>query len=168
MTTTEIKKGRQKRRQLKNAKNVTVCVASAVNLQCCYFFKQNRPMEAIRNRKNVKTKSRHKQIEKLSESNSDIEEIRENGIDLKANMGNVKRYNNHDNKTVLCAKNNMLAKENKIQNITQSISDSLCDDKSEKKKYFRVNFEIDLISVCLLLCGLATRMYRLEEPRNIV
>ncbi|XP_046468533.1 protein O-mannosyltransferase rt isoform X1 [Neodiprion pinetum] len=32
----------------------------------------------------------------------------------------------------------------------------------------RVNLEIDLVAVILLLSGLATRLYRLEEPRSIV
>lgn len=35
-------------------------------------------------------------------------------------------------------------------------------------KFFRVNIEIDLMSVCLFLGGLVTRMYRLDDPRNIV
>lgn len=38
----------------------------------------------------------------------------------------------------------------------------------ENKRLFRVNFEIDLVSVVLLFCGIVTRMYRLEEPKNIV
>lgn len=36
------------------------------------------------------------------------------------------------------------------------------------RRLFRVNFEVDLISIVLLLCGFATRMFRLEDPRNIV
>lgn len=114
-------------------------------------------MDVIRNRKNGKTKSKHKHSEKSIENNSDKEETRENGV---TDMGNMKRCNNHGNETASCMKNIATsAPENK---------EVLGDDKSEKKKYFRVNFEVDLISVCLLLCGLATRMYRLEEPRNIV
>lgn len=38
----------------------------------------------------------------------------------------------------------------------------------ENKRLFRVNFEIDLVSVVLLFCGVITRMYRLEEPQHIV
>ncbi|EFA03006.2 protein O-mannosyltransferase 1 [Tribolium castaneum] len=38
----------------------------------------------------------------------------------------------------------------------------------KRAKFLRINFEIDLISVGLFLCGLLTRMYRLEEPKNIV
>lgn len=38
----------------------------------------------------------------------------------------------------------------------------------ENKRLFRVSFEVDLVSIVLLLCGLVTRMYRLEEPKNIV
>lgn len=32
----------------------------------------------------------------------------------------------------------------------------------------KVNFEIDLVAVILLISGLITRLYHLEEPRNIV
>lgn len=32
----------------------------------------------------------------------------------------------------------------------------------------KVNFEIDLLAVVLLVAGVATRFYRLEEPRSIV
>lgn len=36
-------------------------------------------------------------------------------------------------------------------------------------KFFgRINFQIDIISISLFTCGLLTRMYKLEEPRNIV
>ncbi|RZC38372.1 protein O-mannosyltransferase 1 [Asbolus verrucosus] len=37
-----------------------------------------------------------------------------------------------------------------------------------KDKLFRISFEIDLLSVGLFFCGLITRMYKLEEPKNIV
>ncbi|XP_063234675.1 protein O-mannosyltransferase 1 isoform X2 [Bacillus rossius redtenbacheri] len=36
------------------------------------------------------------------------------------------------------------------------------------RKRFRVSVEIDMMSITLFLMGLATRMYRLEEPRSIV
>lgn len=122
-------------------------------------------MDVIRNRKNGKSKSKQKQIRKLSETNSD-EEIRENGITQKTEMENNKRCNNHNN-TILVTKNITSAGKNETLNSIENISQGFCDD-SEKKKYFQVNFQVDLISVCLLFCGLATRMYRLEEPRNIV
>ncbi|KAJ9589253.1 hypothetical protein L9F63_017552, partial [Diploptera punctata] len=33
---------------------------------------------------------------------------------------------------------------------------------------FNVNIEVDIMALLLFLAGLATRMYRLEEPRSIV
>lgn len=40
--------------------------------------------------------------------------------------------------------------------------------ESTNVKLFRLKFEVDLVSVSLFFLGLITRMYRLEEPRNIV
>lgn len=39
---------------------------------------------------------------------------------------------------------------------------------TNQKIFGRINFQIDIISISLFMCGLATRMYKLEEPRNIV
>jgi hypothetical protein len=33
---------------------------------------------------------------------------------------------------------------------------------------FHINIELDVMALMLFLAGLATRMYRLEEPRSIV
>lgn len=32
----------------------------------------------------------------------------------------------------------------------------------------KINFEVDLIAVMLLMIGICTRFYRLEEPKSIV
>lgn len=39
---------------------------------------------------------------------------------------------------------------------------------TEQKIIGRVNFQLDIISISLLICGLVTRMYKLEKPLNIV
>lgn len=36
------------------------------------------------------------------------------------------------------------------------------------KRYFTINFQVDLVSMLLLVSGVVTRMYRLREPNNIV
>lgn len=38
----------------------------------------------------------------------------------------------------------------------------------EKRARIKIYLEIDLIAVILLIAGLITRLYRLEEPRSIV
>lgn len=38
----------------------------------------------------------------------------------------------------------------------------------KQKKWFRIHCEIDLLSISLFLLALLTRMYKLEEPKNIV
>lgn len=42
------------------------------------------------------------------------------------------------------------------------------ENETLENKLFRIRFEVDLVSVTLFLLGIVTRMYRLEEPRNIV
>lgn len=39
---------------------------------------------------------------------------------------------------------------------------------TKSKKLFRVNFELDFLSISLFLFGLSTRMYNLSEPKNVV
>lgn len=38
-------------------------------------------------------------------------------------------------------------------------------DKSVK---FKLNFEVDLLATFLFVCGVATRMYKLNEPHYVV
>lgn len=39
---------------------------------------------------------------------------------------------------------------------------------NERKKFFRFNFEVDVLSILLFITAMLTRMYKLEEPKNIV
>ncbi|CAG9854967.1 unnamed protein product [Phyllotreta striolata] len=41
-------------------------------------------------------------------------------------------------------------------------------EQNEKPKMFRINCEIDILSLVLFSLGVLTRMYNLEEPKNIV
>lgn len=41
-------------------------------------------------------------------------------------------------------------------------------EKDRTKTKFNVSIELDVMAVILFVCGVATRMYRLEEPRSIV
>jgi hypothetical protein len=49
---------------------------------------------------------------------------------------------------------------------TCSASSTMTCVSTERR--FHVNIELDIMAVMLFLAGLATRMYRLEEPRSIV
>ncbi|XP_066257536.1 protein O-mannosyltransferase 1 [Euwallacea similis] len=52
---------------------------------------------------------------------------------------------------------------------TEDISyDSTNKYISKFKQFFKVNIEIDVVSVTLFIGAIATRMYKLEQPRNIV
>ncbi|XP_063902721.1 protein O-mannosyltransferase 1 isoform X1 [Zophobas morio] len=101
-------------------------------------------MENINNRKHKqKTIDQCGDNENKNEKNTTENVIQESCKNLK---GDVLNYSN-DKKT------------NKITNHIP---------REEKTKFLRINFEIDLLSVGLFLCGLLTRMYKLEEPKNIV
>ncbi|XP_049830868.1 protein O-mannosyltransferase 1 isoform X1 [Schistocerca gregaria] len=57
----------------------------------------------------------------------------------------------------------------------ESVPDSPSEDKEspvaendKSQKNFNVSIELDVMAVILFVCGVATRMYRLEEPRSIV
>lgn len=60
--------------------------------------------------------------------------------------------------------------QNKIEELKKNIEETPVKNESAKceSKLFRINFEIDLLSISLFLCGLITRIYKLEEPKNIV
>lgn len=92
-----------------------------------------------------------------------------------------KKYNNINKKVDYNEENKCGSNLNTINENEQSAtSTGYSDDTYSKnentthiqqvdiKKFLKINIEIDLVSICLLLCGISTRMYRLEEPRNIV
>lgn len=107
-------------------------------------------MEKVRNRKSSKTKVKianeevnkeEKYVESLLEKSLRVTERQEgDGESIPENTE--------------CEVNNMTKKE-----------DTLI---KENKSKFRIHFEIDLISLSLFLLGLITRMYKLEEPKDIV
>lgn len=111
-------------------------------------------MENTRNRKHkTKTKS---EIQNVSNSNN-----RNNSSEDEKKPGN-----NHSDAT-----DTDHHKEN--TNVSDYYSD--CYELKTKnksvqndKKRLRISFELDLLSLLLFFLGLATRMYRLHEPRNIV
>lgn len=65
---------------------------------------------------------------------------------------------------------------NIAKNINERISHNNALNNESKEQFdnttspirLKVNFEIDLVAVILLISGLVTRLYHLEEPRNIV
>ncbi|XP_060518759.1 protein O-mannosyltransferase 1 [Cylas formicarius] len=56
--------------------------------------------------------------------------------------------------------------KNEIRNI--NFNDEEISNTMKHKNFLKVNVEIDTVSILLFMCGVATRMYKLEEPRNIV
>lgn len=58
----------------------------------------------------------------------------------------------------------------KEKNTEKSLKPKSIDSNYEDigKKFLRIKFELDLVSIFLFLVSLLTRMYKLEQPRNIV
>jgi dolichyl-phosphate-mannose-protein mannosyltransferase len=100
-------------------------------------------MENLRNRK------KEKLIEQCSDGKTGEKKIEnETSEKSKKTNGDVPNYLGNDEPT---------STTKIINNVRES-----------RTKFLRVSFEVDLLSVGLFLCGLITRMYKLEEPKNIV
>lgn len=115
-------------------------------------------MESTRRRKN---KSKQKQVqETVADSETSDENIKK--VEHKySDENNKKVEHNHSDERLLNG-NKQAEKRERQNDVDRSVL------MEENKRLFRVNFEIDLVSVVLLFCGVVTRMYRLEEPKNIV
>lgn len=112
-------------------------------------------METLRNRKNTKVKSKKLSLEdrSLTESIEKLHDTEDTDSRIfQADTGDAKPKE----------------KSNYIETINAKIIQTYNEEKRLKKKIFRIKFEIDLISIMLFILGVITRMYRLEEPRNVV
>lgn len=101
-------------------------------------------MEVVRNRKNKQN---------YKECSNSMEETEENATKhLKLNGGRAENIPDlpaqkcNDQKEELVTSNNA----------------------SKFRKLFKIHIEIDVVSIILFLGAIATRMYKLEQPRNIV
>nr|XP_023016346.1 protein O-mannosyltransferase 1-like [Leptinotarsa decemlineata] len=65
-------------------------------------------------------------------------------------------------------KSDMLPLSDNIHNDSPQLKNEVEIKRTVEHNLFRVNCEIDILSIILFLCGLVTRMYKLEEPKNIV
>lgn len=82
------------------------------------------------------------------------------------------------NKINELVKKEILKNINPEENLNKNSLEEKKSNKDCEDEYFstppnqrivgRINFQIDIISISLFICGLVTRMYKLEEPRNIV
>lgn len=109
-------------------------------------------MDKIRNRK-VQHKSR---VKDKSPENS----VTNNVLDLdKEKVENISNL-----KEKVCSNESSLQEEREQKGYEAEYFDA----SQNQRMIGRVNFQIDIISIGLFICGLLTRMYKLEEPRNIV
>lgn len=111
-------------------------------------------MENLRNRKSH-NKSQRQAKEKVPESTTknDCNEFKNRKILV------PDENESQENKT-----NGTILKEEKVMEYCEDYLNTL----STKEIIGRINFQLDVISISLFICGLVTRMYKLEEPRNIV
>ncbi|KAK9872256.1 hypothetical protein WA026_017057 [Henosepilachna vigintioctopunctata] len=61
--------------------------------------------------------------------------------------------------------NKAIASETKVNKQFKEDTKQL---KNKPNKILQIHFELDIISVCLFVFGVLSRMYKLEQPRNIV
>lgn len=113
-------------------------------------------MEEVRNRKCSKSSKKYNNINKKVDCNE------ENKCGTNVNTisnTELKKLDDHEDSASNTVYSEKTYSKNEINTHIQQV---------DLKKFLKINIEIDLVSICLLLCGLFTRMYRLEEPRNIV
>lgn len=58
-------------------------------------------------------------------------------------------------------------KENEIKKEENSTNHK-AEGTNKRNSSFKITFELDILSMLLFLCALFTRIYKLEEPKNIV
>lgn len=113
-------------------------------------------METLRNRNSTKVKSK-----KLSQEDRSLTESIEKLHDIMEDT-DTSIFQDDTGDVKLKEK----PKNIEINNTKTVQTDN--EGKSLENKLFRIKFEIDLVSLTLFILGVVTRMYRLEEPRNVV
>lgn len=81
----------------------------------------------------------------LTQDNNKVEEL--NGTEISQKLKNEEKKENVEN----------LSKSNVLEYV-----------EKQRVKFLRLTFEVDLVSTFLFISGLFTRMWRLDEPKNIV
>lgn len=98
-------------------------------------------MDHLRQRKNAKNKQKAKNAEKI-EDISEFESENENTEDVIASKEEITNKQMEETK-----------------------------ERNEQDKWITtctIKFELDFIAIVLFVCALATRMYKLDEPKNVV
>lgn len=104
-------------------------------------------MDGVRNRKAGKLKQKQQQVDKQDTESEETAHEETN------------KPNNHQN--------NLSANTNNV-NATNEEQTSSAPTANTRRQKFRINFEIDLLSILLFVGGIASRFYKLDEPKNIV
>lgn len=109
-------------------------------------------METIRSQKSIKSKSKRITFRKG-----------ENHIENLIKYGNLERQQGDGESTPDTMSDlQKHCDSDKVRNIRSE------DTPRGTRRLCTVDFQVDFISICLFLCGLATRMYQLQDPKNIV
>lgn len=120
-------------------------------------------MDTVRNRKIPNGKSKGskkylKQIEDLNEELKNERMVRKEKCD-DMNEKSDKNWDEFLKGGVNDREKKKFLKEN-LNEIEKKIEHS--------QRFFNVSVTIDLVAVVLFFCGLVTRIYKLDEPKNIV
>lgn len=84
----------------------------------------------------------------------------------KSNCNDFDQKNGNDSKLSVREGSNKNSVEE--ERVIKDYEEELIPAETNQQIFGRINFQIDIISISLFICGLVTRMYKLEEPRNIV
>lgn len=87
-------------------------------------------------------------------------------IRLRKTANNIK---NKVNKPKVC-NTEEYEKEHEISRYEETIPDEKSPTKVARNSNgsFKITFEVDILSLTLFFCAVVTRIYKLEEPKNIV
>lgn len=101
----------------------------------------------------METKSKAKEKYKLNQCKADNDEVKSKLTFEKKSIEDI----NEDAKHTSANKNGIVYSETLKM-----------ETKELKKKYFQLRLDVDMVSMTLFIIAVLTRMYRLDEPKNIV
>lgn len=109
-------------------------------------------MENLRNRK-ASQKSQTKDVSPEPHEKSNLDELQKQELKKVIKLSKHEYPRNNDFET---------------DEINNDFEDECSSSSRTRQIIGRMSFELDIISISLFMFGLLTRLYKLDEPRNIV
>lgn len=121
----------------------------------------------LRNRKQrIKSKSIEKTEKNVSES---AVKQTSNKVDAQDTCEQVgAQQNEQDGSSVKGVLDHRSTNGNAVTEATESIEESIADSERTEVDGWKINFELDLVTIGLFLVAFVTRFYKLHHPNNVV